>query len=342
MSQPQAPPLTIAAFDDYGLKDVTVFYRENESQPYQRRILRHFDKPERNQTIVAPLLEAAALKQGGALHYYIQASDRKDQTARTPEYTVRIAADANAADKQAAAFDKTQDTFRDRLLKLISEQKKVQTKVEKLDKQYAQTTEKVRKEQAAAPQPPPAADPKTTPTPPPVSGPTLDPETAKQLAELEKQLADLAKEQNKNAEDAAHLNNDLTKANAEAEKLQTLPPVVAAEMKALQQTFEQTAVKAMKNLGDQFHQGANPKAEAPDLADLKNQIGSAGERPGGRQGSHGRARQRSQGIARRSGQSIAGIAARNAQREWQAERARFAGAARFHRPDARTVEGLPG
>ena len=40
--------------------------------------------------------------------------------------------DANAADKQEAAFDKTQDTFRDRLVQLIAEQKKVQTNVEKL------------------------------------------------------------------------------------------------------------------------------------------------------------------------------------------------------------------
>ncbi len=271
LSEPQAPPLTIAAFDDYGLKDVTVFYRDNETQPYQSRILRHFGKPERNENIVAPLQEAARLKQGGALHYYIQASDRKDQTARTPEYAVRIAADANAADKQEAAFDKTQDTFRDRLLKLISAQKTVQTMVEKLDKQYAETTEKARKEQAAAPEPP-SADPKApTPPTPPVSRAPLDPETAKQLAELEKQLADLAKEENKNADEASHLNNDLTKANADAEKLQTLPPIVAAEMKALQKTFEQTAVKGMKNLGEQFNQGANPKAEAPDLHDLKSQ-----------------------------------------------------------------------
>ncbi len=272
LSEPQAPPLTIAAFDDYGLKDVTVFYRDNETQPYKSRVLRNFDKPERNQTIVASLQESADLKQGGALHYYIQASDRKDQTARTPEFVVRIAADANAADKQEAAFDKTQDTFRDRLLKLIAEQKTVQAKVEKIDKQYAETTEKARKEQAAAPEPPPPADPAKTPTPqPPVDGPKVDPETAKQLAELEKQLADLAKEENKNADDASHLNEDLTKANADADKLQTLPPVVAAEMKALQKTFEQTAVKGMKNLGEQFNQGANPKADAPDLKDLKNQ-----------------------------------------------------------------------
>jgi predicted nucleic acid-binding Zn-ribbon protein len=219
LGEPQAPPLTIAAFDDYGLKDVTVFYRDNESQPYQSRILRHFDKPERDQTVVAPLQEAAALKQGGALHYYIQASDRKDQTARTPEYVVRI-----AADKQEAAFDMTQDGFHDRLLKLIARQKAVQTKVEK-----------------------------------------IDPEMAKQQAKFKNQLADLGQEEDNNAEDASRLNDDLTKANAEAEKLQTLPPAVSVEMKALQKTFEQTAVKAMKNLSEQFKQGADPKADTLDL-----------------------------------------------------------------------------
>ena len=113
----------------------------------------------------------------------------------------------------------TQDALRNRLLKLIVEQKKVQNKVGELDKQYAEN-----------------------------------------MAELKKQLADLAQKESKNADDASHLNDDLTQANAEAEKLQKLPPSVANEMKAIQKTFEQTAVKAMTKLREQFEQAANPKA----------------------------------------------------------------------------------
>lgn len=178
--------------------------------------------------------------------------------------------DANAADKQEEAFDKTQDTFRDRLLKMIAEQKKVQTQVEKLTGQYAQMTEKVRKDQEAAHQPPPAATdpPKPQPPPPPITKPNLDPETAKKLADLEKELAKLGQDQDKNAQDASQLNNDLTKANEQAEKLQTLPQPVVDQMHALQQAFEQTAVKAMQNLTQDFQNGANPQAGAPDLKDI--------------------------------------------------------------------------
>jgi hypothetical protein len=273
LSQPQAPPLTIAAYDDYGLADVLLFWRTDPSKPYQSRILRHFDKPERSQMVVAPLDEVKELKQGGALYYHLEALDRKPQwngpgqRARTPETdaVVRIAADANAADVQEAVFDKTEDTFHDRLVQLIAEQKKVQTNVDKLTGQYAQMTEKLRKDQEAA-QPTAPVDP--TKPPPPKEGPKIDPETAKQLAELQKQLAELAKEEEKNSQAASQLNNDLATAADQADKLQTLPQPLVQQMQALQQAFEQTAVHGMQNLTQQFNQGANPQAGAPNLPDI--------------------------------------------------------------------------
>ena len=39
-------------------------------------------------------------------------------------------------------------------------------------------------------------------------------------------------------------------------------------MQSLQQAFEQTAVQGMQNLTQQFNQGANPQAGAPDLKDI--------------------------------------------------------------------------
>ena len=267
LSKPRATPLTVLAFDDYGLADMRVYFRDDDKQPYQSRVLRHFDQPERSQTVVASLTESEALKPGAPLHYYVQVSDRKGQTARTPDAVVYLKDDANAADKQEEAFDKTQDTFRDRLLQLIAEQKKVQTNVTKLTAQYAEMTDKVRKDQEAA-TPPAATDPKNPQ--PPKEKPKLDPETARKLSDLEKQLAELAKEQDKNAQAASQINNDLVKANEQAEKLQTLPQPVVDQMQALQQTFEQTAVKAMQNLTKDFNQGANPQAPAPDLKDIEH------------------------------------------------------------------------
>jgi len=272
LSEPQAPPLTVLADDDYGLADVKLFFRSDENKPFESRILRHFDQPAQKQTVMERLQEAAGMKQGMILHYYLEASDRKGQTARTPEAVVRIAADPNAADKQEEAFDKAQDTFRDRLVQLIAQQKKVQEKVEKTTTEYAQTADKVRKEQEAAAAKEPPADPmKPVSQPQPKPQPTLDPETAKQLAELEKQLNDLAQQENKNAQDAAQLNNDLAKAADQADKLQTLPQPLVEQMQALQQAFEKTAVKGMQNLAQQFNNGANPQAPAPDLKDLQHQ-----------------------------------------------------------------------
>ena len=269
LSQPQAIPMTVAAYDDYGLADLTLFFRTDESKPYQSRIIHHFDKPERTRTVVAPLDEVKKLEPGETLHYYVQASDRGKQTARAPEKDATVTIkpdDPNAADRQEAALDKTQDTFRDRLIQLIAAQKNVQGKVEKLNAQYAPMAEKVRKDQEAAP-PPPPADP-TKPPPPPKDGPKIDPETAKQMAELQKQLADLAKQQETNAQAASQLNNDLANAAAQADRLKSLPQPLVQQMQSLQQAFEQTAVHGMRNLTQQFNQGANPQAGAPNLPDI--------------------------------------------------------------------------
>ncbi len=278
LSKPQATPLTILAFDDYGLADVGVFVSATTTSPtgeYERQEPRCRDSSTgRNgsRTVVASLTETEALKPGAKLHYYIQVSDRKGQTARTPDAVVYLKDDANAADKQEEAFDKTQDTFRDRLLQLIAEQKKVQTNVEKLTTQYSEMTDKVRKDQEAANRLAGKTDPERPQTAATEGKPglKLDPETARKLSDLEKELAKLAQEQDKNAQAASQLNNDLAKSNEQAEKLQTLPQPVVDQMQALQQAFEQTAVKAMQNLTQDFKQGADPKQApfAPDLKDI--------------------------------------------------------------------------
>ena len=152
------------------------------------------------------------------------------------------------------------------MIQLIAAQKNVQGKVEKLNAQYAPMAEKVRKDQEAAP-PPPLADP-TKPPPPPKDGPKIDPETAKQMAELQKQLADLARQQETNTQAASQLNNDLANAAAQADRLKSLPQPLVQQMQSLQQAFEQTAVHGMQNLTQQFNQGANPQAGAPNLPDI--------------------------------------------------------------------------
>jgi hypothetical protein len=272
LSKPQPQPLTVSAGDFYGLREINLLTRAGESGEFTRRTLKSFDAPgKRNFSLVDALKEAADLKMGGVLHYVVEARDRKDQAARTQECVIRIAADANAADQQEAALDKTQDTFRDRLLQMIANQKKVQADVERLHTQYAETADKARAQPEVPDKPPPgSADPKdpTKPPPPPPEGPKLDPETAKKLEELRQELAKLAAEQQKNTQAAAQLNAELAQANAQADKLQTLPKPVADAMAALQRQFEQSALKGMQDFGGQMSQGADAKLRAPDLKDL--------------------------------------------------------------------------
>ena len=135
LSKAAAVPLTIAAYDDYGLAEVNLLFRTSEDGPYQTRTLKKYARPNRSDTFDTPLTEASRMVVGGQLRFLIEAKDRKGQTARTREWVVRIAADANAADRQFKAFDKSQDPFQDRLVKLIAEQKKIQTTVEKLESQ---------------------------------------------------------------------------------------------------------------------------------------------------------------------------------------------------------------
>src|SRR5262249_6507261 len=100
LSKPAALPLTVRAFDDYGLAEINVLVRDSEQGAYRSRSLQRYETPKRDDNLVAALTEAADLKQGTVLRYVIEAKDRKGQTGRTREYLVRIAADANAADQQ--------------------------------------------------------------------------------------------------------------------------------------------------------------------------------------------------------------------------------------------------
>jgi hypothetical protein len=214
LSKSAVLPLAIRAFDDYGLAEINVLVRESEQAPYRSRNLHRYLAPKREDNLVSSLTEAAELKQGGLLRYVVEARDRKGQVGRTREYLVRIAAEANAADQQLTQFDKTQDSFRDRLVQLMAEQRKVQTTLEKFDREYATLTDKVRKEAENK-----AEESKTAPGQKPTNQdrmPKLDPETAKRLAELRKQLEALAREQVKNASQAQQISSDLAKAVEQA------------------------------------------------------------------------------------------------------------------------------
>jgi hypothetical protein len=272
-SEPGVVPLVLAAFDDYGLAGIDILQRRGDKTEAERRSVRKYDSPQRSDN-VAYGLDLAALKMqtGDTLHYRLEARDRKGQKALTPELAVRIAPDPNADDKQLDAFEKTQDPFREKLANLIAEQAKVREAVEKLEAKYAPLAEKIeaaKAEMQAAPQGAPKVnDPAKPMTAPPLK---LDPQSAKELAELQQQLAQLAAKEQQNAQLAQQIAGDLDKSAQQAGGLQMIPKPVLEQMQALQRAFQQNALQPLQDLASKMSQGADPKAGTPDLKGMKDQ-----------------------------------------------------------------------
>jgi hypothetical protein len=277
--------LEILAIDDYGLAEITLGVRRGDFGDYEKRTLARYTGPRklrdgdpRDDRKVAHIFDLAPYKlnPGDVLRYVIEARDRKGQVTRTPEYTVRIATDATSGDdRQLAAFEKTQDPFYEKLLKLIAEQAKIRAEIERITAKYANLDEKIKEAEAQAAKdtkdpklvnPKGPSDPKD---PPPA--PKLDPETAKMLDALRQELANLSKQEQANVEAGKQLAGDLAKSAEQAENLPLMPRDVANEMKALENAFRKAALQPLENLMNQMQQGADPKAGAPDVGDLKRQ-----------------------------------------------------------------------
>jgi hypothetical protein len=272
LGKPAAVPLSIVAFDDYGLDEVRVLVRDTSGGEYRPRTLWSAgNRPRTNLALEASLTESAALKLGAGLRYLVEARDTKGQTARTPEYIVRVAVDGNSADQQLANFDRTQDTFQDRLVKLIAEQKKVKARIDQLNKEYAKLDEKLRaSETEVKPDDKTKIDPKTgKPEKAPPAGPKLTADEMKRLADLQKELAKLAGDENRNAEAARQINEDLKRSIDEGRKLDLLPRAVAEQMSSTQRLFDRMVARALKDLGKDLQDSSNPKTGKPDLPDLK-------------------------------------------------------------------------
>jgi hypothetical protein len=266
LATPAAVPLSISAFDDYALDSVSLLVREGETGEYQRRVLERFEVPPRSATLLAQLTEAAGLNLGGQLWYMVEVRDRKGQTARTPEYKIRIAPDANAADHQLEAFEKAQDPVGDRLVQLIAEQKKVQEQIEKLNKEYAPVAAQVREALNEA-----RSKELTEPQKPQVTEqPKMDAQTARRFEQLQQELARLSQHQQQNANAAQQISQDLTRAVEQANRLEMLPRAIAEQMQATQQHFQQMVAQEMKSLGQEMHKGSLPRPQdSPDLKGME-------------------------------------------------------------------------
>jgi hypothetical protein len=272
LSAPAKVPLVVAAFDDFGLGEVSLAIQRGDKGPWETRVVKRYAKPQAADSIVTNLdLPALNGKTGETVRYYAEAKDRKGQVARTPDFLVRITADPSAADRQLADLEKSQDPFRQKLLNLIAQQAKVRDKVEKLNAQYATLDEKLKVAESNI-KPAETKDPKATPPQPATPSQTLklDPETEKMLQALKQELAELAKQEEANLQLGRQIDGDLGRIADQANKTQMLPKEIADQLQALQQLFQQRAVNPLQSLTNDMKRGAEPRQVGnPDLKGMQ-------------------------------------------------------------------------
>ncbi|MGE0608203.1 MAG: hypothetical protein AB7O62_13995 [Pirellulales bacterium] len=277
LNEPAKVPLVIAARDDFGLQEIVLQTRLNDADAPSELSLKKYSQAERGDNLLASLdVPSFNLVPGQVLRYRAAVRDSKGQTAETPEFIVRIASDEQAADKQLARFEQQEDTFREKLTKLIAEQEKISEKVEALQAKYEPLEEKVAAAEAArdkeaAQQPPESADNPANPAEAkPEKAPLqLDEETKKLLEELRTELAELAKQEEQNAQLGEQVAKDVQAMADEAAKQQLLPQPIIDQVQQVRQAFEEMALQPLKELANEFKQDAQvDPAEAPDVDQL--------------------------------------------------------------------------
>jgi hypothetical protein len=267
LAKPAAVPLGIDANDDVGLEEVRVITRPLVGGDAAVRVLWSAGTkvPPFDLRLPAVLTEVAELKTGGGLRFVVEVQDTKKQVARSDEYVIRIAADPNAADKALADLDKTQDTFIEKLAKLLGDQKKINERMAELEKEYATLDRKVQdlKDKGLTPEGKPI-DPKV-PVEKGSESKGLTPEELKKLAALKAELGKLAAEEAKNAAAAKTLDNELKGTIDKAVKSDLLPREIADALNKTSDLFGRMVAKELSDLGKKLSDAASGK-DTPDVA----------------------------------------------------------------------------
>lgn len=267
VSTPVKVPIFLRASDDYGIAEVELAVQKGEEEAFQGRPVQSFDQPPRSVTQVVTLdLAEEALAVGASLKYRIVVRDGKGSSATSRDYTIRLADESQAADKQFEQYETQTDTFQEKLVKLIAEQDKIRESTEQLVEKYEPLTEKLEAAAAEAKQEVDPADPQAKPAPL-----KLDEETAKQRDELRGELTQLAAQENKNVELGQQVANDLKQLAEQANNQAFLPPEITRQLEAMQEAFQELAVEPMQQLATQAQAAAQPQEENPPLENLQQQ-----------------------------------------------------------------------
>ena len=273
-------PLQALVRDDYGLNEVWLaVQREGELRFTRTLRIKGYPTPNpaKVDTLIAQLdVEAMNLKLGESFRYRLEVNDRRPtgEFVASKDYFVRLANDPNAADKQLTEFLKAQDPFREKLAALIAQQQKVAEKLDATAKKYEAVEEKIKQSQIADslkndPKMTPMA--KAEPTKQPLTAEQIgrmNPDDLKKLAELRKELAEIATEEAKNDLTVKQLAAELNNLADKAEKTPLVSKDIADAFKDTQALFAEKAVSPIGDLLEQIKKGANPQDAVADVKNL--------------------------------------------------------------------------
>lgn len=281
LSKPVKVPLAISAYDDFGLAKIVLAVQQPAVTGFESRPIRRYAEPVPTDELLHTLdLPAMNLKPGDVVKYRVEAHDRNEQARSTQEFSIRIQEDANSADRRLENFEKQQESLQQKFEKLVADQAKVEDKIEQLKSQNGSLTDKLVQAQAeamkqaaaeAAKSPPPAPPKQPQPPPPPLA---LDEPTKQQLAQVRNELAQLATQEEQNANLSQQIAQELKASVEQAEKLELLPPQILAEVKKLPEQVQQEAVQPLQELTNEMKQSASPDKAPPDLPKLAEAAGN--------------------------------------------------------------------
>ena len=276
LSKPQVVQIVGSAGDDNGLAEITLsVQRENTFKFIPWQVVRTYaadSQPVVEENFICPFdltEKGLKLKSGDSIRYRLEVKDRRvgKRAVTSEEHIITIGDGPNTADKLQEAFEKSQIPFRDRLLKLIGDQEKVKTKIDKLAAKYETLNEAIRAAQSDVElrpkrNPMGIVDPKD-----PANQPLnrLDPKVQKELDGLKKELGELFGQENPNVAQAQQLSNELDAMRKQAEQLGLIDPTVLNELKNLQKQFNELALDPLKDLAAQMHRGSCAPETPPDL-----------------------------------------------------------------------------
>jgi hypothetical protein len=263
VSEPGKVPLVVAAYDDFGLADVTLLVKKGDQGGFSGQPLKQYAVPARSDVVQSALdLAPFQLKPGEHIRYAVQARDRKGQIAQTPEFVIRLVGDKSGADQQLEALARSEENLGAKLPKLIGQQAGVLEAVQKLNAKHAPLVERIEAARAKAEEQAAGAPAGRQPR-----EPQLPP---RELDALRQDLAGMAGQEQQNAQLGQEIAAELKQAAEQTARQPLVPPAVAEQATNLQQLFQHKAAQPLQELAAQMNQGKDPNRPAPDVRGMQS------------------------------------------------------------------------